>query len=357
MGTPVTATDTDGGTITYSMSGTNAGSFTINLTTGQISTKSDNKYDFETKSSYEVTVTANDGQEQPERTKTIAVTINITDVEEPPVKMAAPTFEDTGRYQTTVKWVKPSNTGRPAITKYQLRYGKNVTNSTLTEADAGTGVKNTVDDLDDGQEYRFQVRAKNAEGESPWSDPGTVSTPANRLPVFTEGATASRSLPENSPEDTNVGDPIAATDQDDDTREYSITGTNSGKFTVSPATGQLLAGEHDYDFETTTSYTLTLKVKDGHDGENTIPITVTITDIEEKPGDPRRHPPSPPGTAPRTLEDLLGSPGQHWPGHQRLRSPVPEVRSQQLVRMGPPRHLPIHHHHRSDSRPDLSRPG
>ena len=309
MGTPITATDQDGGTISYSMSGTNAGSFTINLTTGQISTKSDNKYDFETKSSYEVTVTANDGQEQPEGTKSIAVTINITDVEEPPVKMATPTFSDTGRYETTVKWAKPNNTGRPAITKYQLLYGKNVTNSTLTEADAGTGVKNTVDDLDDGQEYRFQVRAKNAEGESPWSDAGTISTPANRLPVFTEGATASRSLPENSPEDTNVGNPIAATDQDDDTREYSITGTNSGKFTVSPATGQLLAGEHDYDHETTILLRADAQGKRRASTERTrYPSPVTITDVEEKPGDPQRHPPSPPGTAPRTLNDLLGMP-------------------------------------------------
>ena len=301
VGTPVTATDQDGGTITYALDGTDAASFDIDPLTGQISTKSSSKYDFETKSSYEVTVTANDGQEEPERTKTIAVTINITDEEEPPTKMATPTFEDTGRYETTVKWIKPSNTGRPAITKYQLRYGKNVTDPSYTVVDAGSGVKDTIDQLDDGMDYRFEVRAVNADGDSPWSDPGIVSTPANRLPVFTDGVSASRNLPENSPEDTNVGDPIAATDQDDDTREYSITGTNSGKFTVSPATGQILAGEHDYDFETTTSYTLTLEVVDRYDGEDTITVTVTITNVIEPPETPSA-PTVTAGTQPRSLD-------------------------------------------------------
>ena len=259
-----------------------------------------------------MTVTANDGQEAPDNTESIAVTINITDVDEPPVKMATPTFSDTGRYETTVKWVKPSNTGRPDISKYQLRYGKNVTDPIYTVVDAGTELTLTVMELDDDQAYRFQVQAKNAEGDSPWSDPGIVSTPANRLPVFTDGVSASRSLLENSAENTNVGDPIAATDQDNDTREYSISGMNSGGFTVDSATGQLLAGEHDYDFETTTSYTLTLKVEDGHDGENTIPVTVTITNVDEPPGDPAA-PTVIAGTEPRSLDVSWAAPANTGP--------------------------------------------
>ena len=61
---PVRATDTDGGLLTYSLSGADAGSFTImsdtgaNALGGQIQTKA--KLDHEAKSTYMVTVTATD---------------------------------------------------------------------------------------------------------------------------------------------------------------------------------------------------------------------------------------------------------------------------------------------------------
>ena len=59
VGSPVTATDADtGDTLTYSLGGTDAASFDIVSTSGQIQTK--NALDFEAKASYSVTVTATD---------------------------------------------------------------------------------------------------------------------------------------------------------------------------------------------------------------------------------------------------------------------------------------------------------
>ncbi len=85
IGNPVTATDNDGGTPAYSLEGTDAASFTIITTSGQLQTKTGVVYDYEVKNRYEVTVRVSDGQGG---SATIAVTINLTDVSEPPATKA-----------------------------------------------------------------------------------------------------------------------------------------------------------------------------------------------------------------------------------------------------------------------------
>ena len=61
IGSPVTATDADqGDTLTYSLGGTDAASFDIVSTSGQIRTRA--ALDYETKASYTVTVTATDSR-------------------------------------------------------------------------------------------------------------------------------------------------------------------------------------------------------------------------------------------------------------------------------------------------------
>ena len=85
IGAPVAATDVDtGDTLRYSLGGTDASSFTIVSTSGQLRTKSGVAYNFEAKSGYSVTVRATDGTHTPTNTATIAVTITLTDVDEPP---------------------------------------------------------------------------------------------------------------------------------------------------------------------------------------------------------------------------------------------------------------------------------
>ena len=64
----------DDDTVTYSLGGTDAASFTINSTTGHLQTSA--ALDYETKSSYTVTITATDSKGGE---NTITVTINVTD--------------------------------------------------------------------------------------------------------------------------------------------------------------------------------------------------------------------------------------------------------------------------------------
>ena len=74
IGAPVAATDPDAGdTLTYTLGGDDAGSFAIDAATGQLMTEA--ALDFETKASYSVEVTADDGNGE---SATVMVTITVT---------------------------------------------------------------------------------------------------------------------------------------------------------------------------------------------------------------------------------------------------------------------------------------
>ena len=77
----VTATDPNADTMTYSLGGTDAGSFDIHQGTGQIMVKTATKLDLEAKATYMVTVTATDPGDLSD---SVDVTIKLTDEDEGP---------------------------------------------------------------------------------------------------------------------------------------------------------------------------------------------------------------------------------------------------------------------------------
>ena len=80
VGQPVAAKD-PGDTLSYMLGGADAGSFDIELLTGQIMVGADAELDHESKPTHTVTVTATDSHNT---TDTITVTIHVTDVDEAP---------------------------------------------------------------------------------------------------------------------------------------------------------------------------------------------------------------------------------------------------------------------------------
>ena len=82
LGDPVVATDPDGDSLVYTLGGADAGSFEIDPSSGQISTRT--VLDYESRSVYRVTVSVSDGnrisgQQRADRDDSIAVTIRVTD--------------------------------------------------------------------------------------------------------------------------------------------------------------------------------------------------------------------------------------------------------------------------------------
>ena len=183
IGAPFTATDPDNDSLTYSLSGTDAASFRINAT-GQLQTFA--ALDYETKDSYSVIVSVHDGVPDTTVDATLAVTINVTDVDE--------------------------------------------------------------------------------------------------TPSFAANAITTLTVAENSPAGTNIGAPFTATDPDNDSLTYSLSGTDAASFRIN-ATGQLQTFAA-LDYETKDSYSVTVSVHDGVPDttvDATLAVTINVTDVDETP--------------------------------------------------------------------------
>ena len=274
-GTAVIATDSHGDTITYSISGTDSASFTIDSATGQLKTSA--PLDYETDDSYSVTVEATDPYGL---SSSMSVTISVTDVLEAPGRPSAPTLTP-GDPELSVSWSAPSNTG-PAITDYDVQYRRTADSSWSDHAFTGTTTPTQITGLERSTEYEVQVRATNDEGTGYWSTSTTATTSANRAPSFTDGATTTRSVAENTASDQNIGGAVGATDADGDTLTYSISGTDAASFTIDSTSAQLKTSA-PLDYETDDSYAVTIEASDGHGGTDSIAVTISVTAVNDAP--------------------------------------------------------------------------
>ena len=175
----ITAVDSDANdTLAYSLDADSAKVFTIVAGTGQLQTKG--ALNYEVKNSYTVTVTATDSSGAQATTD---VTINVTDVEEPPGKPDAPTVEPAstnGHNTLSVSWNAPYNTG-PAITSYTVEYRKHDSTAWTADNLTITGTTATITGLLPDTQYAATVQATNDEGTGEWSNEGYGSTEA--IPV------------------------------------------------------------------------------------------------------------------------------------------------------------------------------
>ena len=102
----------------------------------------------------------------------------------------------------------------------------------------------------------------------------------NNPPVFREGDSTTRSIAEDTPPGVNIGIPVWATEVDDDTLTYSLSGENAEAFAIDSNSGQL-AAEALLDYETKNRYTVVVSVSDGAGGSDSITVIVHVTDVSE----------------------------------------------------------------------------
>ena len=125
-----------------------------------------------------------------------------------------------------------------------------------------------------------------------------ASLPVNTPPEFDKTATITLSVDENVPAGTLIGEPIMATDLDNDELAYSLVGADSGMFSVNSSTGQIgTAGSAEFDHENPADsdgdnvYELSLQVTDGVDGDGNaddsvddeIGVTAMVNNVNEPP--------------------------------------------------------------------------
>ena len=291
IGAAVEAQDAEMDTLLYSIGGPDSGKFTFSASSGSIGVKVGERYDYEARQSYEVTVTAEDPFGA---TDTITVTIEITnDTNEQPIAPSAPSVTATSGSATSLdaSWSEPGNVGRPLIDSYDLRYKKTLDTSWTNSPQNVTGTSAAIGALEEDTEYQVAVRATNEDGNSIWSQATAATTgdDANRAPVFDDGARTTRTLSETiggTPPTSGqpVGQPVAASDADNDSLEYSLEGADAGRFTVALGTGQIRTLANTvYDYEVRQSYAVVVNVEDGNGASDTIEVTLAVEDQVETP--------------------------------------------------------------------------
>ena len=274
VGAVVTATDADNDRLTYSLEGTDAASFVMSPNTAQIMAKAGVTYNHEaTKNSYSVTVKADDGNGG---TDTIAVTINVTDVNEKSAKPDKPTLAKVTGSTTslTATWTKPDLNGGPDITGYDLQYKESTESSWEDFAHTGTAVTTTITGLTADTSYQARVLAKNGETDSDWSDASDA--------VSTNAGTALPTL--------SIAD--AEGDEDDGveftaTLTAGVSGKVTATWTASIESGDTASaadlattktGEVEFD-ENATEATFTVQVNDDTTDEPDQTFTVTLSGV------------------------------------------------------------------------------
>ncbi len=283
IGSPVTARDADEDTLTYTLGGTDAASFGIVSTTGQLQTR--DPLDYEQKNTYAVTVHVSDGNGG---TDTIAVAINVTDVNE----NNAPVFVEGNSTTRAVAENTPAgkNIGSPVTATDE---DEDVLTYSLSGKDAAsfgivstTGQLQTRDPLDYEQKNTYAVTVTVSDGNG-GTDTIAVAINVtdvneNNAPVFVEGSSTTRAVAENTPAGTNIGSPVTATDEDEDTLTYALGGTDAVDFGIVSATGQLRT-RAPLDYEQKNVYSVAVIVSDGNGGTDTIGVAINVTDIDETP--------------------------------------------------------------------------
>ena len=152
---------------------------------------------------------------------------------------------------------------------------------TVTVSEAGSIVgKLTVDRIEYDVTGDDRVTVRTAPSTGGGGGGGGGVTPANRAPVFSEGASAARSVAENSAAGTAVGRRVTATDPDGDGVTYSLVGGDTELFNIDSATGQIsVAQGTSLDFETKSSYAVTARAADRRNSSDTIALTITVTNV------------------------------------------------------------------------------
>ena len=298
IGLPLTASDPDGDQLTYVLGGTDAGHFA--LAGNQLRTSG--ALDYEGQSSYPVTVTVSDGRGG---TDQISVTISVTNVDEAPVVAPtpanrAPAFTEGASAGRSVAENTPAgrNIGLPLTASDpdgdQLTYVLGGTDAGHF-ALAGNQLRTSgALDYEGQSSYPVTVTVSDGRGGTDQISvtisvtnvdeaPVVAPTPANRAPAFTEGASAGRSVAENTPAGRNIGLPLTASDPDGDPLTYVLGGTDAGHFALA---GNQLRTSGALDYEGQSSYPVTVTVSDGRGGTDQISVTISVTNVDEAPAPP-----------------------------------------------------------------------
>ena len=257
------------------------------------------------------------------KTASAALTGRIGDSTDRPTVNTLPEFtedddDDIDNIPTTTRRVASGaaagrNVGAPVRatdedTGEVLTYSLGGTDALLFDIDAATGQIRTKDVLDSTVNDTYEVTVSVHDGfndgytESDAPDATIVVTitvtavrrstspggggsggPVNRAPVFQDAdgsaiTETARAIAEDVAVGTNIGEPVAATDPDDDPLTYTVSGDDAASFAIDASTGQLTTAT-TLSHETRASYSVTVTATDPSGATAEIEVAITVTEV------------------------------------------------------------------------------
>ena len=271
------ATDADGDTLVYSLSGTDAALFTINADTGEVSfiTAPDFEApgDDDRDNVYDIIVTASDGTNSTDHNVAITVT-NENDI----LVFTSPATANARENQTAAYEAAATDADGDTLV-----YSLSGTDAALFTINADTGEVSFITapdfeapgDDDRDNVYDIIVTASDGTNSTNHNVAIRVTNENDNIPVFTSPATA------NAQENQTAAYMAAATDADGDALVYSLSGTDAALFAIDANTGEVsfivapdfeMPGDADED----NVYDITVTASDGTNRTNhNVAITVT----------------------------------------------------------------------------------
>ena len=260
---------------------------------GQIKTKS--ALDYETKDTYAVTVSVHDGRDpfgdaNTAVDATIDVTINVGNIDIPDAP-AEPTVTTTrgAAAGLTVSWTAVTATETAPVDGYDMQYRRKDATPPADWSSANvtvTGATAVITGLEYGTTYEVEVRSKNSEGASDWSDTGEGNIPSRLNVSFSpadrtinEGSDGTFTVTVSPAADRGLRIPVSATSSNAESGDYSVNGTpltfasgdTSKTFTVSTT------NDSDRDDETVSLHFGQLPVAVGTGTQSTAQVTINDT--------------------------------------------------------------------------------
>ena len=265
VGEPVIAADPNNDTVTYTLASGDAFSVRADGTI-----VSNGVLDYETSASHTITLTATDVHGA---SADAVVTITVNNVDEAGVvalSNQAPKVGDT----VTASLTDPD--GATSAHSWQWQQDEGNAWNDISDANAGNY---TVQSADIGHLLRAVVSYADPQGTGKSASAQTETAVANDPPTFATADPMNAAVAENAPLGAFVGQPLRATDPNDDLLNFSLSGTDADTFSVD-ADGQISMTAVP-DYEAQSSYQVTATVSDPAGGSDAITVNVAVQNVEE----------------------------------------------------------------------------
>ena len=278
------ATDPEGGTVTWSAGGPDGGDFTIVGGALRFGTEPDFESPTGTNGNeYQVTVRAEDAQGNPD---TLEVTVTVTAVDEgPEVTSGGNSFTVQENQEWTGASFRASDPEGGTVSRWSLA-GRDGGDFAISET--GVMTFRTIPDYerpaDSNRDNLYEVTVRPYDGRNYGSHDVTVTvTPVNEPPSITTTGRTSFTQPENRISTLYT---FRATDPEGGDFEWDVAGPDASDFSISETGVLTFSSPPDFESPTGTNgneYQVTVQARDQQSNTSNLPVTVTVTDVNEGP--------------------------------------------------------------------------